>query len=213
MLNRYSFERNNPYGRIDPTGHIAPAIGVILIGALFYGTVLLVRWASNPVAVANFFGQRYLDIQKLADKLGNRLQEQRIERERQKVLEASDKARVEKGSPAANDDPFKIQDNANPADKEPINPNEKTNTDPPKAPKEETSELEIDEKDSKNLQDPELITQKIENQKAQIKEKEDQDSSGSSKNGGRMSYEERLAKHLRLVKESNRRERRCKKTC
>jgi len=40
---------------------------------------------------------------------------------------------------------------------------------------------------------------------------ENSDNSGSSKN--KMNYAERLLKHLRLVKESNRRERRCKKTC
>src|SRR3989338_8628834 len=31
-LNRYAFERNNPYNRVDPTGHIALAIGLIIAG-------------------------------------------------------------------------------------------------------------------------------------------------------------------------------------
>lgn len=37
QLNRYSFERNNPYNRVDPDGHVAP----VIVAVVYYGAPVI----------------------------------------------------------------------------------------------------------------------------------------------------------------------------
>lgn len=51
MLNRYAFERNNPYRYDDPTGHAIPALVVAAVAILIAGTIIgLYNYFSSSVS-------------------------------------------------------------------------------------------------------------------------------------------------------------------
>ncbi|HIH41657.1 TPA: hypothetical protein HA239_04535 [Candidatus Woesearchaeota archaeon] len=46
-LNRYAFERNNPYNRVDPTGHFELVSGTVFVGALAVASIAaFIAWSS-----------------------------------------------------------------------------------------------------------------------------------------------------------------------
>lgn len=59
-LNRYSFERNNPLKNTDPTGHVIPLFGAMLIGGVVGATISTI-WQLSTKPLSEFSGKRVLE--------------------------------------------------------------------------------------------------------------------------------------------------------
>lgn len=170
-LNRYSFERNNPYRYIDPSGHNTAIIDLIinLIRSLLIRLGLKALGEdTSGLGFEHIISRREDPAEKSLEELRN---------QPDYVLAMSDKAKLSPDSYAAKEGPFKIGDNANLQGNEQLTETQVTTT----GIKKEENEDDILLEDNRIKDDKLPDANKLVNQ---VKKKEDNEKPAGKGGGG-----------------------------